>query len=254
MGDQRDISKILKAWRYSAHRLNVRKIIGDDGRTKIQMRLDLGILQMEMSGRPDGKRPWGKESILDLFQSRLAKYRKKMGTDKGFCVTSKQCDSLRLESIQYYHRYLCLAHLRDYEGVIRDTEHNLRVLDFVDRYAESDDDAWSFIQFRPFILMMNTQARMEIFLRDGKTDLALKLLENRIKEIEDFYEEYGLAEEMESPEIETLLKWKKEIEKSSSSFREVKIRERLLRAIASENYEEAARLRDQLKMMHRKKK
>ena len=51
--------------------INVRKIHGVDGLPKFQMRLDLGLLQMEMSGRPDGVRPHGYESLLDYFENNL---------------------------------------------------------------------------------------------------------------------------------------------------------------------------------------
>ena len=36
-----------------------RKIVGEDGKEKLQVRLDLGLLQMELNGRPDGERPHG---------------------------------------------------------------------------------------------------------------------------------------------------------------------------------------------------
>ena len=38
------------------------------GRGKVQLRVDLGILQMEMNGRPDGHRPEGFESWLDYYE------------------------------------------------------------------------------------------------------------------------------------------------------------------------------------------
>jgi hypothetical protein len=43
-----DISPILQHWPYHPNNINVRLIEGADGKKKIQMRLDLGILQMEM--------------------------------------------------------------------------------------------------------------------------------------------------------------------------------------------------------------
>ncbi len=53
----RDISPVLKGWDYEPGTINVRKISGLDGSPKLQMRVDLGVLQMEMSGRPDGAHP-----------------------------------------------------------------------------------------------------------------------------------------------------------------------------------------------------
>ena len=40
----------------------MRFVAGDDGREKIQMRIDLGLIQMETTGRPDGERPGGSTS------------------------------------------------------------------------------------------------------------------------------------------------------------------------------------------------
>ena len=47
----------------------VRIVPGDDGLEKIQMRIDLGLLQMELSGRPDGQRPFDHESLLDYYEA-----------------------------------------------------------------------------------------------------------------------------------------------------------------------------------------
>ena len=60
-----DISRVLREWTFDATKVNVRRILGEDGKEKIQLRLDLGVLQMEVDGRPDGKRPFGQESLLD---------------------------------------------------------------------------------------------------------------------------------------------------------------------------------------------
>ncbi len=53
----KDIAVILNGWDYNPDEVTVRRILGLDGRVKIQMRLDLGILQMEVDGRPDGQHP-----------------------------------------------------------------------------------------------------------------------------------------------------------------------------------------------------
>lgn len=64
----KDISKLLSEWPFGAGG-NVRRVTGDDGREKIQIRVCLdtfhGLLQFECDGRPDGKRPQGKEFYLE---------------------------------------------------------------------------------------------------------------------------------------------------------------------------------------------
>ena len=85
------------------------------------MRLDLGLLQMEVHGRPDGRRPYGKESYLHYFEERLSRYVRIIGSDKGFSLSEDQCQRLREEAVMYYHRYLSLFILGDFPGVVRDT-------------------------------------------------------------------------------------------------------------------------------------
>src|ERR1700690_1061576 len=81
---QKDITPVLKGWDYEAGTINVRKVVGLDGSLKLQMRLDLGLLQMEITGRPGGVRPHGCESLLDYFEQLLADHRSQHGTEIGF--------------------------------------------------------------------------------------------------------------------------------------------------------------------------
>ena len=57
-----DISDILERWPFDPGEFNVRLITDEQGNQRIQMRIDLGMLQMNMEGRPDGKRPRDCES------------------------------------------------------------------------------------------------------------------------------------------------------------------------------------------------
>src|SRR5689334_25219881 len=84
----KDITPVLKGWDYESGTINVRKINGVDGAPKLQMRLDLGLLQMEMNGRPDGTRPHGFESLLEYHEDQLADYRRMNGSDIGFALSS----------------------------------------------------------------------------------------------------------------------------------------------------------------------
>ena len=60
-----DITSILSGWDVDPHGMTVRLVTGDDGTEKIQMRLELGVLQMELGGGPDGQMVEGCESWLD---------------------------------------------------------------------------------------------------------------------------------------------------------------------------------------------
>ena len=59
----------------------------------------------------------------------------------------------------FYHRYLSLFVLEQYDAVIRDTQHNLDVLDLCNRYGKSEYDRMCLEQYRAYILMMNTRGK-----------------------------------------------------------------------------------------------
>ena len=177
-----DISHILENWDYEPGQVVVRKFKGKDGREKIQLRVDLGLLQMNASGRPDGKRPFGQQSLLDHFISQLEKHREANdGDDEKFSLKGEDCAKLQQEAIQYHHRYICLFQLEDYEGVIRDSERNLEAFDFVQHYAESDEMAWALQQFRPQLLMMRIRARGAVALKENDFTKVINLINEGLR-------------------------------------------------------------------------
>ncbi len=207
-----DISHLLEQWDYQPGEVAVRKFKAKDGAEKIQLRVDLGLLQMNATGRPDGKRPFGHPSLLQHYQSKLAKYRKiHGGNDDGFTLKADDCARLQQEAIQYHHRYICLFQLEDYSGVIRDTEGTLA-------------------------------------LRDDKHEEALEVIENGLEEIRNFYRQHSrqdLAEQ--SGEIHSLESWLQEIRSKRPLSEREKLEHALDEAVRQEDYEKAAQVRDALR-------
>ena len=243
-----DINNILNGWDYKPHEISVRKIRGDDGKEKIQLRLDLGLLQMEIDGRPDGKRPHNRQSLFDYYKFLLKKVIGKYDTDESFVLNSDECLKLYHESIQYYHRYLSFFHLDDYKRAERDTRRNLELFEFVEYYAASDDDVFLFLQYKPYVIMMNTRARAHIALDMKDYKKTLKIVKAGIKAIEDFYVEMDEDSLIESSrELELLNEMYKNIEKSQPKSKRQRLEAEMELAIESQNYEDAARLRDELK-------
>src|SRR5688500_7647829 len=183
----KDIGPILRGWDYESGTINVRKIIGLDGQPKLQMRLDLGLLQMEMSGRPDGVRPHGCESLLEYFESQLKEHRTRNGTELGFHLTSAQCQSLREEAVMYYHRYLSLFVLEEFPGVVRDTARNLRVLDWCGKFAVNEQDRLVLERYRPYITMMHVRARASLLFKEKRYTDAMDAVKEGLGKIKDFF-------------------------------------------------------------------
>jgi len=241
-----DISGILKAWEYD--RLNnIRKIKGNDNKEKIQIRLPLGIEQFEVDGRPDGKKPYGKESLLEYFKAKVETYKKKAGTDQGFSLTRETCSELYEEGLLYYYRYVLFFQLRDYEWVVRDTERNIEYFDFVQKYAIEKEDKEALEQYRPYIMRMNAMAKGLAHLERNEYEEALAKIEEGIRKIEALPDMENATFTYEKGRSLGILKGmaKEVLEKKPISEKE-ELQKKLQEAIEKENYERAAELRDKI--------
>ena len=240
-----DVNSILGDWPYDPNAVSARWVVVPDGSRKIQMRLDLGILQMEPEGRPDGQRPHGAESLLAHYLA----IETKAGND-DFRLEPAACGELQQEAAQYYYRYLSRYALRDLPGVIEDTQHNLDALALVARWSEDDDIVWQFLQFYPYIRMMNARAKAELAAEAHRYEEAVNALDDAIEDIREFWRDNGDEEDEEdSREIEALTQLMGEIRGSTPRTELDKLQEELTRAIAAEHYEKAASLRDAIKAL-----
>jgi len=247
-----DITKVLEKWDYRLGRVDARRVMGEDGVEKLQLRIDLGLLQMNAQFRPDGKRPFGHPTLLDHFLIRLEKHRKENGgEDDNFQINPDECAKLQQEAIQYHHRSICNFELADYEAVERDTEHILELLDFVQNFAPEEEIGQSFQQFRPQTIMLQIRAIGTELIAASNYDAAINEINNAIEELNQFYTEMGREELVDnSMEAHSLREWLKDVEKEAAEkkpmTRREKLQYKLSNAVQREDYEAAAKLRDQL--------
>ncbi len=248
--NENDLTQFLKSWPYEAGRIHARKIIGDDQRPKLQIRVDLGVLQLEMEGRPDGARPHGFVSLLEYQLDRLKKYAEQSGAPTGFVLSPEECRALREEAVQYYHRYVGLFALRDFDGVIRDTARNLQLFDLCRDCAATESDQEILEQFRPFVITTRTRAEAEKALEAGKPKQALAAIDRGLTELQSVFEDGDEPDAFEQANEVQLLRGMRDalIPKLPVSQRN-ELQERLRAALDSENYELAAILRDELRML-----
>ena len=243
-----DLNNLLGDWPYEPGQITVRVIEGDDGEPKVQMRLDLGMIQMEVSGRPDGMRPEGHESYLEYYEAMLEDCEPSDEEDQ-FVLSGEDCRLLREEAVQYYHRYVSLMILGDYLGVFRDTTRNLRVLDLCRDYAEAEEDQMVLEQFRSYLLMMQSRALASQAIADNEPNGALFALEHGLDAIHDTVLATGRSEEEYEglTEVQVMRGMRNELMKKLPASQRTELAQRLEDAIAAENYELAAILRDELK-------
>lgn len=246
-----DLSEILSEWPYQPGRLNVRLIKGKNQDPKIQIRLDLGILQMEVEGRPDGHQPFGYGSLLEYYEARADGAEPppdEVDAEEPFSLDERDVRALREEAAQYYHRYMALLALEDYEGVVRDATRNLRVLDFVREHATNEALIQELEPFRPYIMMVRARAMASQSLRDNEPKAAVVAIEQGIEALRQHFDKTGHPELFEqSNEVAMLRDMRESLLPKLPVSQRAELRQRLQSALEQENYELAAILRDELR-------
>jgi len=152
MPTPRDIDTVLKGWEFRPGEVNARLVKARNGRHVIQMRIDMGLLQMETDLRPDGTRPHGAETYYDYLVGEVIR------EGGSFRLSKEQRDEVDREFIQFYHRRLCWPSLREYRRAARDADHSLAFMDFVREHSADDEWTLSHEQYRPFVLFHRVQA------------------------------------------------------------------------------------------------
>ena len=245
----KDISPLLAGWDYVPGSLTVRKIEGRDGLPKIQIRMDMGLMQLEWSGRPDGLRPEGRESLLELYQERRRVWESGRGV-QPFVLSPGDCWALSREAVKYYWRRISFFELKEYERAARDAEHNLAILDLCQECAEAEEDRRMAEQHRAFVIAHRVQARALAWLEEEEYDRALEEIRAGIREIESFYEDLGQYDQLEeSLELRFLRDWEDEVEEVRPLTLKEQLRADLQAAVEQERFEVAALLRDRLRYL-----
>ena len=249
-----DITEILGAWSFDPE-TNVRKIRGADGVEKIQVRINQGafqgILQIDLDGRPDGCRPHGQTFALDYYRNALHKYRQQNNSeDDGFSLDSDACQELFDEGARIYERYAFLLQLKEYPRVVRDTERNMQLFRFVNRYAASDDDKSNLEKWWPYILRINGTARAFVARDEGDFVEALEIVSKTREQINECCvvdaEEFRV--EMERSE-EALGAIESELIEAKPLNRKEQLEQMLVEAVENDNFERAAELRDLIQQL-----
>ena len=201
------------------------------------MRVDLGVLQMEVTGRPDGTKPGGAETYLD-FLLREAFHR-----SDEIELSDRQLEEIEHEFSLYYHRRICWLAVREFERAVSDADHTLALMDYLSRHKT--DEHWQREQAeqRGLVLFHRTQAAALAHLEKEGAEAAIEEI-NRgleaIERLEEFQDGNAAPKQMVS-QLRDLQNWVRDHYQVDRT-----LNEQLAEAVAAEEYERAAKLRDEL--------
>jgi hypothetical protein len=244
---RRDIDEALNGWPYEAEagEILAREVKTRDGRMVLQVRIELGLLQMEQDGRPDGLRPHGFTTYLEYLIHRVTS----SSRSRSWTMSQTQCAEADREFIQFFHRRVGWLAVQRFDKALRDADHTLALMDFVADYGPTAEYISSHERLRGLVLFHRTQAAAALALEHRKPDEAIDAVQEGSEALSE-HERDWITENPEdelpnSTLIEQLDLVAGEIRKNFAV--EKTLREQLDEAVADENYEKAAQLRDQIK-------
>jgi UvrB/uvrC motif len=238
MKPDKHLDGLLRDWAFDPQNLSVRLVKGDDGRDVIQMRVDLGILQLETKGRPDGSRPNGADTFLE---SMLEKEQEKA----EFVMDDSECFEADREFVQFYHRRIAWLRLQHYHRAVADADHTLALMDICRDHSPDEDWTMSHEQYRPFVLFHRSQAAALAALEESGPEQAVAEINEGLEVMREVFIEHEADDQFEEDEMVVRLVQLRESLREEYAVGRT-LQERLAEAVATEQYELAARLRDEL--------
>ncbi len=244
MAQNQDIDFILREWPYQPGVISARIVRAPGRRKVLQMRIELGLLQMEFTGRPDGQRPGEMETYLDFLSSQLGEAK-----EVPPVLTDEQCFEIDREFVQYYHRRICCLALREFDRAVADADHTLALMDFVAAHSPNEDWTASHERYRPFVYFHRTQALALAVLERSGPEAAIEEINKGLEEMRNIFVRAEAEEQFESDELVGQLGELKESLRKEYQVGQT-LAEQLAEAVAAEEYERAARLRDEIAQRH----
>ncbi len=250
---RRDIDEALQGWPYEPEPREVvaREVRARDGRMVLQIRIELGIMQLEVDGRPDGVRPHNFATYLDYLRHRAAaRGLAPGGKAPSWTMEQVHCMEADREFVQFYHRRVAWLALQRYDKALRDADHTLALMDFVARHAPTPEYIASHERFRGLVLFHRTQALAALGLERRKPEESIDSVHDGIAKLSAHGETWSVDHEGEELVNESLIEQLKvletEIRKNFAVSKTLK--EQLDEAVAIEDYERAARIRDLIRL------
>jgi hypothetical protein len=234
-----DLDAIFRQWPYKPGMIAARMIRGSDGREVLQMRIEMGLLQMETSGRPDGDHPGGADTCLEWL-TELAR-----SQGEPFELNADQCAEIDREFVQYYHRRICCLALRQFERAVKDADYTLGLMDFLSAHSPDPQWALSHEQYRPFVLFHRIQAAAMMVLEKAGPESAIETINQGLAQMREIFLKFNAEEQFEQNELVAQLAVMKESLRQEYHVGKT-LAEQLADAVATEEYERAARLRDEI--------
>jgi hypothetical protein len=244
-----DLDELTSGWDCPPGELRARAIVGRDGRELVQLRIDLGVMQMFSDGRPDGQRHRGHASAAEFITHEL-----RVG---GHLLESDWCELDREVTQTNYRRMACAAvaesalqanddqSARRYiRQALEDAATCLTDLKLMNhRHAPVPEELAS---LPPTLVFDRARLAAQVRVIEGQFEEAIDQADAGAASLESLLVSLGYDEEQcdEDPGLRYLRTLSRHLRREYGVT--MTLSEQLAQAIANEDFETAAELRDEL--------
>jgi hypothetical protein len=230
-----DLNTFLHAFPFEPGRVNARLVRGADGREFLQVRVELGVLQLTCGGRPDGL-----PSVLEAVRQA-----------PGGGLDSATCAAIRLELGQLQQRAVAFMAVGDAMRALADANAMLEGVDIVGARGPALDREWA-ESGRFSVLVLRTRCAAGALVSIGRPRDAASALDAGLGHLRDAAERIGIGAAFDSlSDVVGLRTLRDTLVPQLPPAQRTELEERLRAAVRAENYELAAILRDELRLMER---
>ena len=179
---------MLSQWPHQPGKVQARVVSSENGPERLQVRIELGILQMELTGHPEGS-----TAIYEAM------------SDDCDVLDGQTCLALQREAALYAYRAFILSVLERHAGVVKDMIRNLAVMSMIIRSGDAEVDRSRARSLTVQFLMIQARSRAAFAASRGDFGLARRTLESDMEEIRDALKLAGRGDDPENtPEIQLL--------------------------------------------------
>lgn len=243
-----DLDELLDGWTTTPGEISARLIYGRDGAELIQLRVDLGVMQMFPDARPDGLLHRGFDTVLALVEHEIRLSNPTLGP--------QDWQELERELFQTNYRRLALTAIAEealrrqdpnaartaLTRAIRDCDHGIRALDLLDEYRGGGP--WT---LRPTLVFNRGRLTVQLLVLEDRVEDAVEEAERWAATMEQILAELGAEadDRRRDPGVTFLRNLARNLRRDYGIDKT--LHEQLEEAIENEDFEAAARLRDQLR-------
>jgi UvrB/uvrC motif len=229
----RDLTGLLNDFPYEPGRVNARIVRASDGRELLQVRVELGVIQMEVTGRPDGGG--------SLLGASLAAAR------RGLSAT--EAASLRLELGQLQQRAVAFLSVGEPARALQDCDAVLSGMELILERGLAADQEWA-EGARFSVLVLRTRCAASALALTGRPRDAGAAIEAGLLLMRISAERLGIAEGFDAlGDVVALRAMRDTMIPQLPPAQRAELESRLRAAVLAENYELAAILRDELRLL-----